>query len=155
MDTTQALRTMLVDHTPHMLCSCLGRSAGGDAANLAREVAAKQAEGRALQRRWAARQAELVGLAQARAPAWPRGTAVCGVALRGSLTVLGTDLELTCDTLTASACACLSLEKQHHSSNNCACEPSMHIYSIGDAVQRQACEVGLMRRRPARPAARA
>ena len=34
------------------------------AANLAREVAAKQADGRALQRRWAARQAELVVLAQ-------------------------------------------------------------------------------------------
>ena len=34
------------------------------AANLAREVAAKQADGRALQRRWAARQAELIVLAQ-------------------------------------------------------------------------------------------
>ncbi len=34
------------------------------AANLAREVASKQADGRALQRRWAARQAELVVLAQ-------------------------------------------------------------------------------------------
>ncbi len=36
------------------------------ASNLAREVAAKLADGRALQRRWAARQAELVSLAQVR-----------------------------------------------------------------------------------------
>jgi len=98
---------MSVGHTWRMLCAWAG-PLEATAANLAREVAAKQAEGRALQRRWAARQAELVGLAQARAPVCTRGVVCCvarGYEVPESLKVLGM---LSCDMLTPSACTCLT-----------------------------------------------